>query len=84
MVGGQTIISRSRATFSQWIVGQYDDGTYWEYLSWYCSCTCATLLSGNVPPAPKPFPEDRARLLHVVVSDVVLITIFISFSVLLT
>ena len=65
--------------------GQYDDITYWEYLSWYQSCTRATLLSGNVSPAPRPFPEDRTQLLHVVVSDVVLITIFISFSsVLLT
>jgi hypothetical protein len=65
--------------------GQYDDSTYWEYLAWYQSRTRPTLLSGSVPPAPRPFPEDRARLLHVVVSDVVLITIFISLSsVLLT
>ena len=59
---------------------QYDDDTYWQYLLWYRSRTCATLLSGNIPPAPRPFPGDRARLLHVVVSDVILITIFISFS----
>ena len=57
---------------------QYNDGTYWEYLSWYHQRMRATLLSGLVEPAARPFSENRAYLLHVVVCHAVLITIFIS------
>ena len=56
---------------------QYDDTMYWEYLSWFHSRSRATLLRGLVQPGPRPFPEDRACLLHIVVIVAVLITIFI-------
>ncbi|XP_062211895.1 uncharacterized protein LOC133912928 [Phragmites australis] len=49
--------------------GQYDEATYWDYLAWYRPRTRATLLSGPVQPDPRPFPEDRARLLHVVTEE---------------
>jgi hypothetical protein len=61
--------------------GQYDEATYWDYLAWYRPRTRATLLSGPVQPGPRPFPEDRARLLHVVVSDALLILVFFGKSV---
>ena len=30
------------------LAGQYDDATYWKYLSWYHPRMCVTLLSGLV------------------------------------
>lgn len=55
--------------------GQYDVTTYLDYLSWYRPRTRATLLSGPVQPGPRPFPEDRARHLHVLVIDALLILV---------
>lgn len=59
--------------------GPYDEASYSAYLLWYRPRTRSTLLSAPVDDTWRPYPEDRARNLHVLVSGTLLHTLHITF-----